>query len=810
MGDKKRLFCRRYGCKMLSLLLIYSTMFSFLTGCSPSATNPAESGSTDPAPTDADLKNTIVEATIQKDQDMTIGNHSQTGWQLQIPAGAFSDEANLTMTILTENADSYRTGSFEMIGSPVEIKISGKENLRLGEPVPVTVQMPTPLLHDIAAEELFFAYFYDDRWEYCMPDHFDLQEGTATFNAYHFSIFGFGKPSESDQIETYAHNYAALQWEVEQRNKKLTDSLSRQYDDLFSSMGITDSAVRNQLAADVISYLESAIIDSEGMAPIEALAQMASAAGKGPEGKQDFQNKLLEFTGKGLALCLDKIQNTPGEQMEKFTSDVNILGNLASALGSWSGGDNEAAAQSIANMLKGLNPVGGLVDSTLSFIKESADSVIDYWTQGEIEKAYQVYTGGGAGKYGYESGLEGDLQSIFITLGGGERMMNIKIVKKYCEKYGINESELTLAERDRIIANAMTVLKRNFDTRVVADAEISRRKQSEEAFIAQLKAEGLLSASNYQQFFGIDKNLRNYNVGDRLARLYKIRATVLSVMDEETAVTISDEFLAKAIAQWVYWNEKGDRTGFYKYMVEMGYLKNPIPGLAATADEQTPETETVTETAKADGSSAAQTEASKPDTPAPPPAQVPAQAWVLTGTRVNDWQTRLSTNNAANTSWRTDISASGNSVTFTNTYIGSRTDSWMRNGMSETGTVTWTSPPETILPDQTVSVKLTAVNGPRDHDNFDGIASVKVGLQRLDKDGKITGNLSDWLDASGAYLVGYISGRGKVTQSEVAATMTGKLGTGSTDGQRISVLVRAQGNGISVDTEYIYEWKQDN
>jgi hypothetical protein len=196
----------------------------------------------------------------------------------------------------------------------------------------------------------------------------------------------------------------------------------------------------------------------------------------------------------------------------------------------------------------------------------------------------------------------------------------------------------------------------------------------------------------------------------------------------------------------------------------------------------------------------------------PPPASAPAPkyAWFFTGTRVNDWKTRLDTNNAATFSWKTDISASGNSVEFKNTYIGNRTDSWMRNGMSESGTVTWSTPPGTsILPDDIVSVKLTAVNAPRDHANFDGIASIKVGLQRLDKDGKISGNLSDWQDAAGTYLVGYASGRGPVTQDLVSATMCGKIGVGSYGGQKISILVRASGQGNSVDTEYIYEWRPE-
>lgn len=52
-----------------------------------------------------------------------------------------------------------------------------------------------------------------------------------------------------------------------------------------------------------------------------------------------------------------------------------------------------------------------------------------------------------------------------------------------------------------------------------------------------------------------------------------MKATVLSVMDKDAAAKISDKYLIKAIDQWIYWNETGDREGFYRYMREMGYIK---------------------------------------------------------------------------------------------------------------------------------------------------------------------------------------------------------------------------------------------
>jgi hypothetical protein len=226
-------------------------------------------------------------------------------------------------------------------------------------------------------------------------------------------------------------------------------------------------------------------------------------------------------------------------------------------------------------VLRGANPIIAVADTALTCVKESMEYGIELWTQNEIEKAYQVYIGNAAGKYGYESGLEGDFDAIFTTLGGGERMMKINIVKRYCAKYGIEESILSQMYKDRIVANAMTYLKRTFDERKVADAEIAKLQQAEEAFIQELKEQGLLNAYSYQKYFGIDNNRSNFNIGDRLARLHKLKATVLGIMDKEVAAEISDNELVKAIDQWIFWNEKGDRAGFFKYMREMGYIKEP-------------------------------------------------------------------------------------------------------------------------------------------------------------------------------------------------------------------------------------------
>lgn len=337
-------------------LCLLTGLLTILTGCAEK--DPFKKGAT-------------VEVGIKADKEATVGNLKETGWQLDIPANTIQEDCKLNMRVLSEtDSDAYKSMDFTLYGTPVEIKLENRENVRLGGAVSVTLQIPKDMLEDLAAEELFFAVYYNGGWEYFTPDNVNLEKGTATVEVYHFSFFGFGKPSEEKQIKTFAKNYAALQWESEKHTKKLTDSLSRQYDDLFASIGVNDSSLRTQLTLDVINYLESEKLDTGDMSPITTLANMANAVSQGKAGMDDFRGQLIEFTGRALYRTLEK---DPG----KFASLANVTGGLSTAAGAISAGDTEGALQGIASVLRGANPITAVVDTALTAVKESMESSIN-------------------------------------------------------------------------------------------------------------------------------------------------------------------------------------------------------------------------------------------------------------------------------------------------------------------------------------------------------------------------------------------------------------------------------------------------
>lgn len=205
----------------------------------------------------------------------------------------------------------------------------------------------------------------------------------------------------------------------------------------------------------------------------------------------------------------------------------------------------------------------------------------------------------------------------------------------------------------------------------------------------------------------------------------------------------------------------------------------------------------------------------KPATPpaTPAPTTKPATgtyAWVYVETRTNDWKERLDRQNKAmKGSWTHTMSVSEGSVTITNTYTGKQSNSWPKNGMSNTGTATWTRPStNTIRSGDVVSVGLTTLNAPRSHANFGAVIFIKVETYRLGKDGKRMGSSSPFTDEKGKDVLGAGSPRGNQTKAPEAMTASRKFGAGAAEGDRMAICVTAAGETEMVQTEYIYEWRR--
>lgn len=692
------------------------------------------------------------------------GDEQADQWQFNLSDGALEDKNQITMTVLT-NTQDLNMGESTLIGQPITLEMASQSNVRLSAPITLTAAIPDDYLDPAQAASLFIGYYTDNAWEYFLPTGLNYEDKTATFQAYHFSTYALIKASDRKKLDTYATLMATQKWQAEDRTNALKHAVNQNLNDMLAELGVKNNTARNQLIADAVAYLENETLETGGVSPLDALAQLSNSASKGDAGKQEFSNKLLEFTGKALASTLETIHNAPGDYVGKFANGVNVIGNLSSALGYVVEGDTRGAAEAIATMLKGTLPVVALVDATIVFVKNQIENSIQDWTKEEIEKAYQIYATGIGGKYGYEDDLQGDFNTIFTLLGGGDRQIDIRLIASHCKRLKKQESSLSTQERQDIIANAKKALKANFDKRIRDENNINALKVEETQFIEALVNEGLLGALDYKKYFREDKT---YNVLGRLEKLYQARALVLANIDEDIAANLSHQDIARAIKQWIFWGERNERSSFLEYLKAMGYLREPVT-LAQ-----------------------------------------PTFAWRLVNVLQSDWQTRLDSQNASyNGIYEAGMTVSGNSAKFQFTYTGpdQGSSSWLKPGMTAVGEIAWSDPNQSVyLPEDAIELSVSVTHISSSFTYGGGNWMNVVQLYASDENGNQTGSAPYMSDKDGVDF--FTSGAGNNFEN-YSGVKQGKMGTGYNEDSYKTIRVNASAGWGSVATSYIYQWRAE-
>jgi len=175
--------------------------------------------------------------------------------------------------------------------------------------------------------------------------------------------------------------------------------------------------------------------------------------------------------------------------------------------------------------------------------------------------------------------------------------------------------------------------------------------------------------------------------------------------------------------------------------------------------------------------------------------------WVRVGEITNDWESQLIQKNEG-ASWMNTISDGGNSATFISTLVVDPGDSWAKQGMSQSGRVEWSLPPEVIVPGEPFSLQLTASHLSRSHDNMAGIGSVIAQIAILDEQNHILGATSLKTE-EGLSLFAATSSNGYTDQT---GEVFGVLG-GGTQGGRMGIQISASNGGVAIQRVYVYEYQ---
>ncbi len=630
------------------------------------------------------VKGTTVEQTVRPDRETTVGDLSQTGWQLDIPANAFESDLPLTMSVLSETErENYQNDAFKWIGTPVKIAAGSENGVYLGRPVTVTMQIPKEQRIPKEKVDAYLAAYYNgESWDYIFPAITKVSEGYITFETYHFSLFSAVEPTEEEKIKLYTQKMAVQVWEDEEREKAFSDKVMDTFNEAFENMGISDETVKGKLLRSVAkeSDFGTLLVSTERGDVADFGVKCGELAANALIKHLKMEDALMDnITGKGAAVATGLVKGALQLKDGNYTD----------------------ATKELSSAFIGYFPVGRAYQAAVEVI----DAGIASWKDYELDEAYRNYVKDTVG--GFATVSDDDWALMCATQMRGYLIRLQEEAKNaYCAVNGISRSELDKdkALSARIASQAGANLRKTFEKRLASEKTIKGKEAEYVRIIEGFKKDLLLERGAFG--FGFDTDIES-----RLRTLFAVRKNILDLFGGEMPVLKSGESaesnLNEAIAMWISFGPER-RGEFYQWLEEKGYIEKVKPSATPAA---------------------------------------PTYAWVLTETKTNDWQSKLDAENKKTEgSWRRDIAASAGSATFTQTYIG-KGNTWLKPGLSESGQVTWTAPSKTtILPNEEFSIDLTATHLHNDHSNQSGGWWGSAQVFYIDEAGEQKGsarNLSD-------------------------------------------------------------------
>ncbi|MEN6387429.1 MAG: zinc-ribbon domain-containing protein [Candidatus Cryosericum sp.] len=713
------------------------------------------------------VKGATVEQAVRPDGETTVGDLSQTGWQLDIPAYAFFEsDLTLTMSVLSETErENYQNDAFEWIGTPVKITAGSENGVYLDRPVTVTMQIPkeqrTP---KEKVDDYLAAYYNGESWDYIFPDVTRVSEGYVTFETYHFSLFSAVKPTEEEKIKLYTQKMAVQIWEDEEREKALSNKVMDTFNEAFEEMGISDETVKGKLLRSVAkeSDFGTLVASTERGDVADFGVKCGEMAANALIKQLKMEDALMDnITGKGAAVATGLVKGALQLKDGNYTD----------------------AAKELSSAFIGYFPAGRAYQAAVEVI----DAGIASWKDYELDEAYRNYVKDTSGGFATVSDDDWALMCATQMRGYLIRLQD-EAKNNYCAVNGISRSELDKDEglSVRIAGQAGANLRKTFEKRLASEKTVKGKEAEYAKVIEGFKKDLLLERGSFG--FGFDTDIES-----RLRTLFAVRKNILDLFGGEMPVLKSGESaqanLNEAIAMWISFGPE-KRGEFYQWLEEKGYIGKVKPSAAPAAPSASANNEAPASSAPV---SASQPTAEK------------EYAWVLTETKTNDWQSKLDAQNKKTAgSWRLDIAASAGSATFTETYLA-KDYLWMKQGMSQSGQVTWTAPSRTIIrPNEEFSIDLTVTHLHNDHSNQSGGWWGKAQVFYIDEAGEQKGSATDLRDRDGKSS--FTSSKSKKYQS-FSPTVYGTFGAGS-EGDRMAIRVLASGGVVGVQTLYIYEWKE--
>ncbi len=672
---------------------------------------------------------------ITADKEAEIGNLKKDGWTISIPAGTFDNDGNVTVEKASADGD--------LLTKPIEISVEGKEHVRLNQPVKITMKLDEKNLPDAESfDRTVMAYWNGSEWEPIIPDPVRLSEGVLEFETWHFSSYSGKLMNREEQIKLYAQKMAVENWSNENEDPTYIEKVKAVCNDYFDGIMLYDSEARKTIIDRVLD-----------MNIIPTTRELAA------EG--DIQ-ALTHKCGELLAeATIDMVQENPLIK-EILMVGLGNIGTIIEGTEAIKNGDYKTALVELTDLsvsLMGYGSVVGTLKSVADLGIAAAEQGIMAWKDYEQECAYRAYAGlAKEGAYGYTLN-SGDWETLIIQMRGYYNRLLSEKKEAYRRLHG--KSKLTDDEVRTLKLQVDAGLRKQFDARLANEQLIAQKAAEYEKIIESFKNANLLNRLELGYKYEM-------TIEERLKSLFMIRQVILKMVGDDLSVFGSEknreDNLSMAIAMWLAYGK--DRTKFYDWMREQGYLKK-----AGEATEG---------------------------------------YWQLVGSFENDFITSEADDNYTRT-W----SGGGGSYTynckFTGywNYWGSTHDNCNGEFVNNTGTAS--SPKDRYLGGEEVTLDLEISAETSSNICLHLGASLGASITPVNHDKPFVsyGTNTSLYDITEKHTKSYISTYKNDTNTGyigMSVTVGGNMPTGSADGDKVYIIVGMSGGNNSVETAYEYEW----
>ncbi len=670
---------------------------------------------------------------VKPDSEGTIGNTKKNGVELVIPAGTFEKAVNVSIGIADENEIAAEDGASYLF-SPIELVSDGGEHT-LGETVTVRIKLPKSVTEDDYLS-VMGAYYDGDSWEYILPDAEALQNGYLQFGTPHFSRYAAVKLEKEKALDKYAKTLAIQNVTGSQPSDELNDCFTEALD----KMGFTDETVQGIIMQKIAKELHSS---SEFITNAKN-GDLGDIAGQGAE-------LLAEAITKSLydKRVVDEIKSYAG---------AATSGAVAAALSLYDGGSGMDAYKEFVYAAMDVIPAAKLGKAAVEATKAGAQMWQDY----SFESAYNVYLKQNIASDGNISADSWD--TIFFNMGSGLDYMQRDYRTAYAKASGktLKEIDADKELKNRLDNQVVNEVKRSFMSRYTNGNAIAQEKDRIKEMLATFDAYGLLSWSNLLKF-PVDMDYAT-----RIDSLMKIRENILDIVGgDRSAFGSSDEVIEGNLAEAIYkWLECGkDRTKFYDWMREKGYLASPKETIGY---------------------------------------------WKFVRSFTNKYETSASNENYVET-WR----GGNGSYTYNCKFIGnhwytaSTHDDCHGEFVNNTGTSS--TPKDSYMGGQRVEIDLKITATTSSNICFHLGASLGASITPVNHDDPFVsyGTNRSLYDISEKITTSYIQTGKNDTNTGYwgqNATVGGEMPSGSANGDKVYILIGMSGGNNSITTAYEYEW----